>query len=221
MSRIERNRDDVGIVVGGKELQVSGGVKPPVDHEQDPGELKEIGDVSQSSLVVAGPAVHPGKQRSPHVDVITHEQVDLVLLQAAELITGLPKVVLIRTGADRVAVDGDGGRGQDRGIFITDDPGRAPSQAVEQGTERCLPHTERKPAVLPGEPALLIIALHLVQMDKTIGIKDAAVCKDLCRLILWEMLFQFCKDRLCDLCYEGILTVFKDRDLIPGFFSFV
>lgn len=125
--------------------------------------------------------------------------------------------MIVRAASDGMAINGNRGRRiQDCCVFIVNDPRCTAAEIIKQVSQSSFSHFERERRIFLRQPALFVISLYLVKMDKPVCIQDAGIRKDLGSTVLREAAFQCNADIPGDFTDQGILSVLKNGDLIPG-----
>lgn len=91
-----------------------------------------------------------------------------------------------------------------------------PPKMIKERSQSSSSHMKRELLIFLSQPALLIIVLHLVNMDKVICTQYTNIRKDLRHLTDWEELLQGIQYLFRGCLDQSVLAILKNRDIILG-----
>ena len=105
--QILAKRDDVGITITAKQLQVLGTVKAPVNDEKHIFHFHQGKKIFYTDFIQAAALINSGKQRNAGIDIIGHKQIDLRFAKLAKFVPFFRKVILRGTVSNDMSIHRD------------------------------------------------------------------------------------------------------------------
>src|SRR5699024_3532877 len=106
-------------------------------------------------------------------------------------------------------------------FLVSHYPCGSSSKVIQKRTKSSFSHLEGNGFVFLRKPALLVVTMNLILMDKPIGVEDTGISKNLAGAIRRKVPFQRSQDIVRNFSDQRVLPVLKHSDLILRLRTFI